>query len=281
MHNSIANNLKSYSAIPGKRKITCSLFNSNQNFVRENLIEFILKSYKNSDEKKVDLICFRPKEAIVNNYKSSKSIITHEIAIEEFESVLDLIKKSIEECKSSIIVFLGIELLTFHKNNDCFLKMTDLIKNGLFGAKIKFVHFVCFFDQFSSYHFLKALKSSVNFIFDFSDSKKDGKFLIDCHQISDTGFNIYEKIETLIDSNGMTFSRIDDDKKIVKKVDPDKMMSTTFKLGISEQEKNEKDKIILPYIKEKEQNNDHKISDEDTLELEIDEEQDVDDDFDV
>ena len=282
MHNTALNNLKSYSVTSNKRKIILSLFNSQQMALRNSTLDFIIKPYKASSDLKIEIISLRPIEPILATIdSSSKSIIINEIIPESSKSNYDNLSTKISESKAQIILIVGFEILSFLNQFSSADIFASSLKNNTSTQKSKFVHFVCFTDQFRDFYYQKSIRNAASFIIDFSSAKTFDKFNVDCFQFSDVGFNVYEKIGGNCSNNNLILSKLIDQKAPVKMTNPDKMMSTTFKLGISDSEREQKDKVVLPYLKNQEIIKEQETGNEEDLEFELDDEQDPDDDFDV
>lgn len=109
------------------------------------------------------------------------------------------------------------------------------------------------------------------------------KFNVVVFSTPSIGIPVWEKIEGSYLNNGFIFQKYIPSNHVIKAINPDKLIKSTFKLGLSENEINVKNWIILPHFKAKqiEQMQTATLLPLDVEWLPTDEEQDDDEDLDV
>ena len=146
--------------------------------------------------------------------------------------------------------------------------------------------YVTFADQVEDKVKLFELQQKCSFVMNFS-VKLSGDNLFEALSLESYGAWKKEILQMNTDSLGMlSFAKYVPENTIVKEKNPDDYMHTTFKLGLNNQDKKQKGKLVLPYKKiqigegKNETRHEESEESEDEIKL-VDEEGDVDYDYEL
>jgi hypothetical protein len=194
--------------------------------------------------------------------------------------VLEELEERLKTTKATVIVILGLEVLSLGKTDGQLAEFVGQWKEWQLGSKAKFLHFIVFEDQIVSLKARKALRSSAKLVVDFSEAHSTDKFPVWGFQLSDTAPHSFERVEGHIKDGLLGFGKWPDEERLSKVTNPDKTIGSSFKLALTDKEREEKNRVILPYMKkDTEEPATAPLEEED--DLPIDEEMDPEDDYDV
>jgi hypothetical protein len=250
------------------------------------VVDFILEKSKEVKDRRISVKSFLHREKFNSSYSDNPNISMQSIPLDPntLDSQPYLFTRETEKSDTSILLIKGLDLYSSFVSAEIFRTQIKLLKSKDIGEKIKIVHIFCFEEQFSSAQYLADLKTESTFLIDFSEVKNLDRFIVSCVNYQESTYHSKEKVAGSIKNGQISFEKHIPENHIIEKKNPDQMIKSTFKLGVSEEQKAEKDRLILPHYKQREIDEMEKkeINDlEEQYDLGIDDEQDEDDDFDV
>jgi len=286
MQNTALNHLKCSFPATKDRRVVLNLFASSQATLQAQIAGFILDKNKDVKDRKISYKVFlRPLEKEPANNTSS-NLNLQQIGGKSFpnESGEFPFGTKNDKTDASVLLVAGLELYSWFVGPDKLRQQMRILKSKDFGDKLKIIHLFVFADQFASPQHLAILKEECTFLMDFTKASNTSKFTVDCVNYQEAGNPSKEKIGGSLKSGVITFEKYVPQNYVIEKKNPDQLIKTTFRLGLSEEQKVQKEKQILPFYKQKQIEEMKKKETDDVDEqydLGIDDEQDECDDFDV
>lgn len=290
MHNVAMNYLKNNYMIKKGCKTVVSMFDSRQSFFIHNYVAFMISRNKDNKDRNLIIIDFTSKVIDNPSISGTSNVHHHKVNLHQIpQSFTDLIEKYItDKTKKNVVIILGLEIYLNVINDSQAADLYDILNNGGLNSSVRSLQIMLLPDQLLIPDRLKHLQKVINFTLDFRSVDHFDKFTLFAVNYQDNGINIKEQISGSFKDNILALSKYVPENIVIEKKDPDKLIKSTFKLGMSETEKVTKDKLILPYYQEKQiKEMEEKVmrgdedDEEDEIELGIDDEVDEDEDLDV
>lgn len=247
MHNTAMNYMKCNFLHKKDKKIAVYIFNSDQNNFKNKVINSIIEKNKENSSRQIEFFNFTNQRNIFKEKKLT-NYLYQKINLFEKKNLSQFFETT-EKKKKIILIGCGIEmLLNTKKENDLKLFFKNLKKNS-FTENTKAVHLFIFHDQLQNKNLFKTLTLNISILFDFRKSENKDKFLTSVINYSEiTKKNI---IEGKFDNEILVFQKYIPENTKIEEKNPDQFINSTFKLGFNSKEKNVKDKLILPFYKDK------------------------------
>ena len=262
------------------------LLNSDQHKILDSLLQIITRKLNTS--KAVSIISHNMWQSL-HHLPSIKTLSTssykeHQVSISTLMKDTNTLFQTSHQLKGKIInLVLGSEVW-LNSLPDC--SHIQSLRDSHFPEKSKYMFYVTFADQVEDKVKLFELKQKCSFVMNFS-VKLSGDNLFEALSLESYGAWKKEILQMNTDSLGMlSFAKYVPENTIVKEKNPDDYMHTTFKLGLNNQDKKQKGKLVLPYKKiqigEGKDETRHEESEESEDEIKlVDEEGDVDYDYEL
>jgi hypothetical protein len=286
MQNTALNHLKCSFPATKDRRVVLNLFASSQAAFKSQVMQFVFDKNKDAKDRKIVLKCFlRPIDSeLPDNLPSNVSV--QNVSPKELlnDSAAFAFGSDDEKSDAAVLVISGMEMYSWFATPEKLREQMRILKSKDFSEKLKIIHLFCFGDQFATLKHLAVLKEESTFLINFSKATNLNKFTVDCVSYQESANPSKEKISGSMKNGLLSFEKYVPQNHIVEKKNPDQLIKSTFKLGLSEEQKAEKDRQILPFYKQKQIEEMRKKESDDIdeqFDLGIDDEQDEDDDFDV
>ena len=286
MQNSALNHLKCSFPATKDRRVVFNAFSSSQTAFKSQVIQFILDKNKDVKDRKIVFKIFlgplnsESLENIPSNVTIQK--VGSKYPLEDSDDFV--FGSETEKSDASVLLISGLELYSWFASPEKFRNQIKIFKSRDFGDKLKIIHLFIFADQIANPKYLSILREECTFLIDFSKATSMNKFTADCVSYQETTNASKEKISGSMKNGLIVFEKYVPQNQVIEKKNPDQLIKTTFKLGLSEEQKAEKGKQVLPFYKQKqidEMKKKENTNLEEQFDLGIDDEQDEDDDFDV
>lgn len=293
MHNVAMNYLKNNYMIKKGCKSVVSMFDSRQSFFIQDYLKFLVDKNKDNKDRNIYIIDFTARK--LNGSVISGAPNTHYCRMNLSHlghGFAELVNKCLaDKTKKNVVIVLGFEIYINLLSESKVAEVFEAIHSESLDQSVRSLHLLMLPDQLLVSMNLKKLQRILDFTLDFRGVDHFDKFSLFAVNYQESSINVKEKISGVFKDGGLMLSKFVTENTVIEQKDPDKLIKSTFKLGISDKEKTNKDKLVLPYYQEKqvkemeekvlrgdEQDDD---DDDEQVELGVDDEVDEDEDLDV
>lgn len=248
------NYLKNNYMIKKDRKIVLSYFNSRQSLCRQLFLQHLIEKNKGLKDREISIVDFGLSDSgLKNRYMSESTVVFKELSpIGSDKPITDEINSTLSnKSKRNVVILLGLEIVLNLLGKEKGIKLINSLKSESLDKSIRSLHILCFPDQLVYKSIKNDLQSIINFLFDFQNVSDFVNFTLPVVNFHETAIISKEIVSGTFKDGQVYLKKYVPENTVIEEKNPDELIKTTFKLGINENNKSNKEKMILPYFQEK------------------------------